>query len=147
MFHGSVREHGARPWSVATAKRHRRVIIDDAAVHQRTPTGTPKNGVHKERYDPLISNCVGGVVDDPGSWRCRPRSRSMASRGARSSRRSRSARGGGATRGKRFAHVHNFPRLPIRYERYPAIHTALLVLACSTLCWRHLKSLRKSFLV
>jgi hypothetical protein len=29
----------------------------------------------------------------------------------------------------------------IRYERYPEIHTALLVLACSILCWRRLKSL------
>jgi transposase len=40
-----------------------------------------------------------------------------------------------------FAHLHNFRRLRIRYERYPEIHTALLVLACSILCWRRLKSL------
>jgi hypothetical protein len=31
-------------------------------------------------------------------------------------------------------------------ERYAEIHTALLVLAYSLLCWRRLKSLRKSFL-
>jgi hypothetical protein len=37
--------------------------------------------------------------------------------------------------------VHNFRRLRIRYERYPEMHTALLVLACSILCWRRLKSL------
>ena len=35
-----------------------------------------------------------------------------------------------------FAHLHNFRRLRIRYERYPELHTALLVLACSILCWR-----------
>jgi transposase len=40
-----------------------------------------------------------------------------------------------------FAHVHNFRRLRIRYERSPEIHTALLVLTCSILCWRRLKSL------
>jgi transposase len=40
-----------------------------------------------------------------------------------------------------FAHLHNFRRLPIRYERYPEIHKAFLVLACSILCWRRLKSL------
>src|SRR3954451_965578 len=40
-----------------------------------------------------------------------------------------------------FAHLHNCRRLRIRYERYPEIHTALLVLACSILCWRRLKSL------
>ena len=40
-----------------------------------------------------------------------------------------------------FAHLHNFRRLRIRYERYPEIHTALLVLACSILCWRRLRSL------
>jgi hypothetical protein len=37
--------------------------------------------------------------------------------------------------------AHNFRRLRIRYERYPEIHTALLVLASSILCWRRLKSL------
>jgi transposase len=40
-----------------------------------------------------------------------------------------------------FAHLHNFRRLRIRYERYPEVHTALLVFACSILCWRRLKSL------
>jgi transposase len=39
------------------------------------------------------------------------------------------------------AHLHNFRRLRTRYERSPEIHTALLVLACSILCWRRLKSL------
>ncbi len=40
-----------------------------------------------------------------------------------------------------FAHLHNFRRLRIRYERDPAIHEAFLTLACSILCWRRLKSL------
>jgi transposase len=40
-----------------------------------------------------------------------------------------------------FAHLHNFRRLRIRYERYPEIHAALPVLACSILCWRRLRSL------
>lgn len=40
-----------------------------------------------------------------------------------------------------FAHLHNFRRLRIRYERYPEIHAGLLVLACSILCWRRLTSL------
>ena len=40
-----------------------------------------------------------------------------------------------------FAHLHTVRRQPIRYERYPEIHTALLVLACSILCWRRLNSL------
>jgi transposase len=40
-----------------------------------------------------------------------------------------------------FAHLHNFQRLRIRYERYPEIHKTFLVLACSILCWRRLKSL------
>jgi transposase len=40
-----------------------------------------------------------------------------------------------------FAHLHNFRRLRIRYERNPDLHTALLLLACSILCWRRLKSL------
>jgi transposase len=44
-----------------------------------------------------------------------------------------------------FAHLHNVRRLRIRYERDPEIHTALLVLACSILCWRRLNSLRKTF--
>jgi len=37
--------------------------------------------------------------------------------------------------------LHNFRRLRICYERSAEIHTALLVLACSILCWRRLKSL------
>jgi transposase len=40
-----------------------------------------------------------------------------------------------------FAHLHNFRRLRIRYERYPEIHKAFLTLACAILCWRRLKSL------
>jgi transposase len=40
-----------------------------------------------------------------------------------------------------FAHLHNFRRLRIRYERRPEIHTAFLILACAILCWRRLKSL------
>jgi len=40
-----------------------------------------------------------------------------------------------------FAHLHNFRRLRIRYERRAEMHTALLVLACSILCWRRLRSL------
>jgi hypothetical protein len=32
---------------------------------------------------------------------------------------------------REFAHPHNFRRVRIRYERYPVLHTALLVLACS----------------
>jgi len=40
-----------------------------------------------------------------------------------------------------FAHLHNFRRLRIRYERHPELHTALLLLACSVLCWRRLYSL------
>ena len=35
------------------------------------------------------------------------------------------------------AHLHNFRRLRIRYERDPDMHTAFLTLACSILCWRH----------
>jgi transposase len=40
-----------------------------------------------------------------------------------------------------FAHLHHFRRLRIRYERDPVLHTALLMLACSILCWRRLSSL------
>ncbi len=40
-----------------------------------------------------------------------------------------------------FAHLHNFRRLRIRYERDPAIHTAFLSLACAILCWRRLTAL------
>jgi transposase len=38
-----------------------------------------------------------------------------------------------------FAHLHNFRRLRIRYERDPDMHTAFLTLACSILCWRRLQ--------
>jgi transposase len=40
-----------------------------------------------------------------------------------------------------FAHLHNFRRLRIRYERHPEIHIAFLTLACAILCWRRLDSL------
>jgi transposase len=40
-----------------------------------------------------------------------------------------------------FAHLHNFRRLRIRYERQPQIHIAFLTLACAILCWRRLDSL------
>jgi transposase len=39
-----------------------------------------------------------------------------------------------------FAHLHNFRRLRIRYERDPQIHTAFLTLACAILCHRRLHS-------
>jgi transposase len=39
-----------------------------------------------------------------------------------------------------FAHLHNFRRLRIRYERNPDIHTAFLTLACAILCHRRLQS-------
>jgi transposase len=39
-----------------------------------------------------------------------------------------------------FAHLHNFRRLRIRYERDPQIHEAFLTLACSILCFRRLHS-------
>jgi transposase len=39
------------------------------------------------------------------------------------------------------AHLHNFRRLRIRYERSPEIHLAFLTLACAILCWRRLQSL------
>lgn len=39
-----------------------------------------------------------------------------------------------------FAHLHNFRRLRIRYERDPAIHEVFLTLACAILCWRRLNS-------
>jgi transposase len=39
-----------------------------------------------------------------------------------------------------FAHLHNFRRLRIRYERDPDMHTAFLTLACAILCWRRLQS-------
>ncbi|WP_437126613.1 IS5 family transposase [Paraconexibacter antarcticus] len=39
-----------------------------------------------------------------------------------------------------FAHLHNFRRLRIRYERRPEIHEAFLSLACAILCFRRLPS-------
>jgi hypothetical protein len=36
---------------------------------------------------------------------------------------------------------HHSRRLRIRYERDLAIHTTLLTLACSIMCWRRLRSL------
>lgn len=42
-----------------------------------------------------------------------------------------------------FAHLHNVRRLRIRCERYPEIHTALLVLACSILCWRRVNYVKQ----
>jgi transposase len=39
-----------------------------------------------------------------------------------------------------FAHLHNFRRLRMRYERIPEIHLAFLELACAILCWRRLES-------
>jgi transposase len=44
-----------------------------------------------------------------------------------------------------FAHLHNFRRLRIRYERQPGIHIAFLTLAWAILCWRRLDSLWKTF--
>ena len=40
-----------------------------------------------------------------------------------------------------FAYLQGFRRRRIRYERLPEIRTGLVVLACSILCWRRLKSL------
>jgi transposase len=40
-----------------------------------------------------------------------------------------------------FAHLHNFRRLRIRYERHPEMHVAFLTLACAILCWRRLTAL------
>lgn len=34
--------------------------------------------------------------------------------------------------------LHQFRRLRIRYERRPEIHEALMLLACSLICWRSL---------
>lgn len=44
-----------------------------------------------------------------------------------------------------FAHLHNFRRLRIRYERREEIRAALLLLACSILCFRPLPSLCETF--
>jgi transposase len=37
------------------------------------------------------------------------------------------------------AWLHRFRRLAVRYERRPCIHEAFLTLACSLVCWYHLK--------
>jgi transposase len=39
-----------------------------------------------------------------------------------------------------FAWLHNFRRLRIRCERDAALHYALLSLACSLICWRHIRA-------
>jgi hypothetical protein len=41
----------------------------------------------------------------------------------------------------KIADRHGEDRLRIRYERDPAIHTALLTLACSIMCRRRLRPL------
>jgi transposase len=38
-----------------------------------------------------------------------------------------------------FAHLHNFRRLRIRWERDPELHLAFLHLACATICQRALR--------
>ncbi len=45
-----------------------------------------------------------------------------------------------------FAHLHNFRRLRIRYERHPEMHKAFLTHACAILRWRRLtiKDLRSA---
>jgi transposase len=37
-----------------------------------------------------------------------------------------------------FAWLHQFRRLPIRWERRPDLHEAFLSLACALICWRQL---------
>jgi hypothetical protein len=44
------------------------------------------------------------------------------------------------------AHLHNFRRLRILYERHSEIHTELLALACSILCWATPQLIVKRFL-
>jgi len=39
-----------------------------------------------------------------------------------------------------FAHLHNFRRLRIRWERDPELHLAFLHLACATICQRALRA-------
>ena len=39
-----------------------------------------------------------------------------------------------------FAHLHNFKRLLVRYERRADIHEALLALGCCLICFRRLTS-------
>ncbi|WP_405736302.1 transposase [Streptomyces sp. NBC_01537] len=38
-----------------------------------------------------------------------------------------------------FALLHQFKRLAIRWERRLELHDAFASLACSLICWRHLK--------
>jgi transposase len=38
-----------------------------------------------------------------------------------------------------FAWLHNFRRLRIRWERDAALHYAFVSLACSLICWRHIR--------
>ena len=53
---------------------------------RRSASRLTSKGFHKSGYDPLDLESVDSVVDDRGSWRCRPGSRSMTSSGPRSSR-------------------------------------------------------------
>jgi len=39
-----------------------------------------------------------------------------------------------------FAHLHNFKRLLVRYERRADMHEALLALGCCLICFRRLRS-------
>lgn len=39
-----------------------------------------------------------------------------------------------------FAHLHNFKRLLVRYERRADMHQALLALGCCLICFRRLRS-------
>jgi len=39
-----------------------------------------------------------------------------------------------------FAHLHNFKRLLVRYERRGDMHEALLALGCCLICFRRLRS-------
>jgi len=39
-----------------------------------------------------------------------------------------------------FAHLHNFKRLLVRFERRVEMHAALLGLACCLVCYRRLRS-------
>jgi hypothetical protein len=43
-----------------------------------------------------------------------------------------------------FAHLHWFRRLRIRWEIRDDIHEAFLALGCALICWRRMKSLRRS---
>lgn len=39
-----------------------------------------------------------------------------------------------------FAHLHNFKRLLVRFERRGEMHTAMLALGCCLVCFRRLRS-------